>query len=437
MLPYWGENSTHARFFCYVAGLAEDQPTYRIRGTAVIGAGTMGRGIAMCFANAGLPVLLKETRQDTLNAAIAAIREIHEGSVAKGRISAAEMESRVSRIRPQLDYAGFDQADIIVEAAFENLEVKQEIFESVSRLARPDAILATNTSYLNIDQIAAAAVRPEMVLGLHFFSPANVMKLLEIIPGAATTKPVLATALALAKTLGKVGVVAGNRPGFIGNRILRVYRREAQLMLEEGATPRQVDAALEEFGMAMGPFAVQDLAGIDIAMSSRHVFAGLDRPGTKQPRVIDKLYAAGRYGRKTGSGWYVYGEKKTPQRDSAVDALSEAVAREDGVERRQLGAQEIVERTVYAMINEGARVLEEKVARRSSDIDLVFLNGYGFPANRGGPMRYADGIGLKTVYRRTLEFQATHGAAWEPAPLLKRLAEADESFSMWDTQQEP
>jgi len=419
-----------------IPGLAKDQATYPIRTVAVIGAGTMGRGIAMCFANAGLPVRINETKQDLLDAALGSIREIYQGSVAKGRLSAADMEIRLGKICPQLDYDGFDQADIIVEAAFENLEVKREIFEALSPLAKPDAILATNTSYLNVDLIAAAASRPEMIIGLHFFSPANVMRLLEIVPGAATSKQVLATAMALAKKLGKLGVVAGNCPGFIGNRILRVYRREAQLLLEEGATPRQVDTALEDYGMAMGPFAVQDLAGIDIAMSSRHVFAGLDQPGTRQPRVIEKLYAAGRYGRKTGSGWYVYDEKKALQPDPAVDALIETAAREAGIERRQIASTEIVERTIYAMINEAARILDEKFALRASDIDMVFINGYGFPAYRGGPLQYADRLGLKTVYRRMLELQRILGAAWEPAPLLKRLGEANQSFSAWDTQQE-
>lgn len=419
-----------------IPGLAKDQRTYPIRAAAVIGAGTMGRGIAMCFSNSGLPVRLKETRQDLLDAAIASIREIYAGSVSKGRLSAADMEMRLRRIHPQLDYEGFDQADIIVEAAFENLEVKKEIFEVLSQLANPGAILATNTSYLNVDLIAAAASRPEMVLGLHFFSPANVMRLLEIVPGAATSKQALATAIALAKKLGKVGVVAGNCPGFIGNRILRVYRREAQLLIEEGATPKQVDSALEDFGMAMGPFAVQDLAGIDIAMSSRHIFADIDQPGTRLPRAIEKLYAAGRYGRKTGSGWYVYDERKTPRPDRAVDALIQAAARESGVERRHVASPEIVERTIYAMINEGACILEEKYALRASDIDMVFINGYGFPSYRGGPMQYADSLGLKIVCARMLELQQIHGPAWEPAPLLRRLADANQTFSAWDAQQE-
>ena len=380
-----------------VPGLSKDQATCPIASAAVIGAGTMGRGIAMCFANAALPVRLKDTSRDALDAAMAAIRSIYESSVAKGRLSAQEMNARLGCIQPQLDSRGLDHADIIVEAAFENLAVKQEIFRGLAGIAKPDAILATNTSYLNIDHIAASVSRPEMFLGLHFFSPAHVMRLLEIVPGAATSKPVLATAMALAKRLGKVGVVAGNCPGFIGNRMLRVFRREAQLMIEEGATPKQVDTALEDFGMAMGPFAVQDLAGIDIAMSSRHVFAGLEGPGARQPRVIEKLYQAGRYGQKTGAGWYRYDAQRTPLPDPAVDALIEQTAREAGIERREISAKEIVERAIFAVIAEGARILEEKVALRASDIDVVFINGYGFPAYRGGPMHYAGSLGLKTV----------------------------------------
>ncbi len=419
-----------------IPGLTKNQVIYPIHEAAVIGAGTMGRGIAMCFANAGMPVLLKETTQDLLDGAMAAVRGIYESSVAKGRLSAGDMEIRWQRIRPQLDYDGFDQADIIVEAAFENLDLKRELFRELDRLAKWDAILATNTSYLNIEHIAEATSRQEMVLGLHFFSPANVMRLLEIVPGAGTSKQVLATALALAEKLGKLGVVAGNCPGFIGNRMLRVYRREAQLLIEEGATPRQVDAALEEFGMAMGPFAVQDLAGIDIGMSSRDAFARLERPGLRQPRVIERLYAAGRYGQKTGAGWYLYDEKRTPHVDPAVDALIEAATQERGIIRRQITSAEIIERTIYAVINEGARILEEGFAFRASDIDMVFINGYGFPAYRGGPMQYADSLGLNTVYDRTLEFQSIHGAGWEPAPLANLLAQTNGSFSARDAQQE-
>jgi 3-hydroxyacyl-CoA dehydrogenase len=300
------------------------------------------------------------------------------------------------------------------------------VFAELGGIAKGTAILASNTSYLNIDEIALGCARPERVIGLHFFSPANVMRLLEVIPGKDTESSVTATALALAKRMGKLAVVAGNCPGFIGNRMLRAYRREAQLLLEEGASPLQVDAALEEWGMAMGPFAVQDLAGIDIAMSNRLVFA-------RNPRVMEMLYEHGRLGQKTGAGWYRYDEKRNALPDPEVDALIERASRASGTTRRSITSEEIVERTIYALINEGARLLEEGCAFRASDIDLVYINGYGFPAYRGGPMHYADETGLRAVCERTLEFQSVHGANWEPAPLLMRLAESSSSFSAWDS----
>ena len=342
-----------------IPALVNEQVTQPISNAAVIGAGTMGRGIAMCFANARIDVRLKETRQELLDSAMAAIRGTYQNSVAKGRLSGTEMESRLARIHPQVDYKGFDEADVIIEAAFEDIEVKKSIFGEVDRVIRHDAILATNTSYLNIDAIAAVSSRPEMVLGLHFFSPANIMRLLEIVPGTATSKAVLATALELAKLLGKLGVVAGNCTGFIGNRMWRVYRTEAQLLLEEGASPREVDGALQEFGMAMGPLAAQDLAGIDIAMSSVPLFAYLDRPGVRRPRVMEKLFKAGRLGQKTKASWYRYDETGKPQLDEAVDALIVAASTEAGIQRRQISGSEIVKRTMFAMINEGAKILEE------------------------------------------------------------------------------
>ncbi len=393
----------------------------------------MGRGIAMCFANAGIPVRVKETKPEVLEAAMRSIQAIYQGSVQKGRISEDEMRGRLSKIQPQLDYSGFDAADIVIEAAFENIDVKRSVFAELGGLAKPRAILATNTSYLNIDEIAQACSRPERVIGLHFFSPANVMRLVEVVPGRATAGDVTATGLSLAKRLGKLAVVAGNCPGFIGNRMLRAYRREAQLLLEEGCSPRQVDSALEDWGMAMGPFAVQDLAGIDIAMSSRHVFAALERPGERNPRVMEMLYAQGRLGQKTGAGWYRYDGGRNAQIDPDVDALIDQAARESGATRRSISTEEIIERTIYALINEGARILEEGYALHASDIDLVYINGYGFPAYRGGPMHYADETGLRVVFQRVLEYRAIHGSNWEPSPLLARLVESDSSFSAWDS----
>ena len=334
-------------------------------------------------------------------------------------------------IQPQLDYTGFDAADIVIEAAFENLDVKRSVFAELDDTTKGGAILATNTSYLDIDEISRASSRPRAVVGLHFFCPANVMRLVEVVPGRATEAGVTAAALALAKQLGKLAIVAGNCPGFIGNRMLRAYRREAQLLLEEGASPGQVDSALEQWGMAMGPFAVQDLAGIDIAMSSRVVFAVLDRPGGRTPRVIDMLYAQGRFGRKTGAGWYRY-EEGRQQDDPDVSTLIERAARESGTIRRSITSEEILARTLYALINEGAQILEEGYALRASDIDLVYVNGYGFPSYRGGPMHVADEIGLSVVRERMRDLHATHGADWEPSPLVERLASSNGPFAEWD-----
>jgi 3-hydroxyacyl-CoA dehydrogenase len=398
--------------------------------SAVVGAGTMGRGIAMSFANAGIPVRLKDTKQEALQSAMKAIEAAYQSSVHKARISEDEMRSRLTRIAPQLDYTGFDAADIVIEAAFENIGVKRAVFAELGTVTNSRAILATNTSYLNIDDIAEPCSRPEKVIGLHFFSPAHVMRLLEIVPGKVTEELVTSRAIDLARQLGKLAVVAGNCPGFIGNRMFRVYRREAQLLLEEGASPRQVDTALEEWGMAMGPFAVQDLAGIDIAISSRDVFAALQRAGERYPCVMEKLYEQGRLGQKTGAGWYRYDEKRKAQIDPEVDGLIERAARENGTIRRRVSSEEIIERTIYALINEGARILEAGCARSASDIDLVYVNGYGFPAYRGGPMHYANELGLHAVLKRILEFRAIHGANWEPSPLLERLAAANSSFEL-------
>jgi len=402
-----------------------------IQTAAVVGAGTMGRGIAMCFANVGIPVLLKDTKQEALDAAIRSIESSYRSSAQKGRIAADEAERRLARIQARPDYAGFNRADIVVEGVFENIEVKRAVFAELDPIVKTSAVLATNTSYLNIDEIAEASARPERVMGLHFFGPAHVMRLVEVVPGRATEGIVTDAALDLARRLGKVAVVTGNCPGFIGNRMQRVYRREAQLLLEEGASSRQVDAALEEWGMAMGPFAVQDLAGIDIAIGSRHVFAELDRPGERQPRVIEMLYARGRLGQKTGAGWYRYNGRNA-ETDPRVEDLIERAARENGTRWRSIPAEEIVERTIYALVNEGARILEEGHALRASDIDLVYVNGYGFPAHRGGPMHYADEVGLDVVSKRILELRDKHGANWEPSELLARLAKSGSSFGEWD-----
>ena len=416
-----------------IPGIAEEIRPREIRRAGVIGAGTMGGGIAMSYANGGIGVLLKESSQEALDRGMAAIRKNYAGSVKKGRLTPAAMDERMARITPQLSYAGFDDADIIVEAVFEGMALKKQVFAEMDDIAKPECILASNTSYLDIDEIASATRRPEMVLGNHFFSPANVMRLLEIVRGKATSDEAIVTCMALARKLKKVGVLAGNRRGFIGNRMLGPYLREAQFLVEEGAAVAEVNLALYDFGMAMGPLAMSDLAGLDVGWRIRQEFRHLERPGVRQPLVADRLCEMGRYGQKTGRGWSQYDENRTASPDLETEALIEKTAREAGIERRKIAPAEMVDRCVLGLINEGAKLLEEGVALRASDIDVVYLNGYGFPAWRGGPMCYADTAGLDFVLARLEEFEARHGAAlWSPAPLLKRLAASGGTFSGWD-----
>ena len=415
-----------------IADLPKDTPAYEIRKVAIVGAGAMGGGIAMACANAGIAVVLKDADDSALDRGMAAIAKNYESSVKRGRFSKEIMEQRMALIHPQLSYDGFESADLILEAVFESMALKKDIFGAIGKLAKADCILATNTSTLDIDQIAAATPRPHMVVGLHFFNPAHVMRLVEIVRGAATGKPVLATALALAKKLGKVGVVVGNCRGFVGNRMMLPYLREAQLLVEDGATPAQVDKALYDFGMAMGPFAVDDLGGIDVLWRVRQEWRHLETPGMRQPLVHDKLYHMGRLGQKTGKGWYVYDENRQPKPDPEVETLIESTAREAGIARRSISDQEIIERCIYTLIVEGARILEEGYAQRAADIDVIYLTGYGFPAYLGGPMWRADAIGLKKILDRILEFRKSVGEWWEPAPLLRDLAERGETFAAWD-----
>jgi 3-hydroxyacyl-CoA dehydrogenase len=412
-----------------VPGLPKE--TLPIRRAAVVGAGTMGGGIATVYANAGIPVVLKEVAQDALDRGMQTIQKNLAASVQKGRMTQGDAERRLALIRPTLSFDGFGDADIIVEAVFENLQLKQQMFAELDKVARPDAILATNTSTLDVDAIAAATSRPQRVIGHHFFSPAPVMKLLEIVRGKATNPQVIATSLALAKTLGKVGVLVGNAWGFVGNRLFFPYLREAQLLVEEGATVDGVDAELTEFGMAMGPFAVDDLAGIDVGWRVRQEYPQLSPPGQRSPLVADKLYELGRYGQKTGAGWYRY-EGRTPVVDPAVTKLIEETARAAGITRRSIPADELVERPIYALINEGAKVLEEGIAMRAADIDVMYIYGYGFPPHRGGPMWYADTVGLKTVLERVRQFEREHGTEWKPAKLLERLAKEGRTFADFD-----
>jgi len=419
-----------------VPGIPKDTAVYPVAKVGIIGAGTMGGGIAMACANAGISVRLKETEQAALDRGTASIRKNYGSSVKKGRFSQAVMDQRMALIQPQLTYDGFNDADLIIEAVFESMPLKKQIFAELDKIAKPDCVLASNTSTLDIDEIAAATSRPKMVIGLHFFSPAHVMRLVEIVRGKLAGNEVVATSLAIAKKLGKVGVVVGNCRGFVGNRMMLPYMREAQLLAEEGATPQQVDRALTDFGMAMGIFAVDDMGGIDLAYRVKQEYAHLRKPGERVPLVLDKLFEMGRLGQKSAKGWYRYDETRAPIADPEVDALIERTAIEAGIPRRNVTSEEIIERSIFVMINEGARILEEGHAQRAADIDVIYCTGYGFPGFRGGPMWYADTVGLKRVYERVREFHKQFGEVWEPAPLLRRLAEQGGTFAKWDATRE-
>ncbi|HKP87254.1 MAG TPA: 3-hydroxyacyl-CoA dehydrogenase NAD-binding domain-containing protein [Blastocatellia bacterium] len=415
-----------------IPDIAKDTPQIEIKKAAVVGAGTMGGGIAMNYANAGIPVLLKEASQDFLDKGLATIKRNYSNSVKKGRFSQEEMDRRMSLIQPTLSYDGFDEADIVVEAVFEGMELKKQVFGELDKVCKPGAILASNTSTLNIDEIAATTSRPQMVIGHHFFSPANVMRLLEIVRGHATSKEVIATSMQLARRLKKIGVLVGNCRGFVGNRMLAPYGREAQFLVEEGAKPEEVDGALYKFGMAMGPLAMGDLAGLDVGWRIRKEYKHLEDPDARQPMIADRLCEMGRYGQKTGAGWYRYDENRRAIPDPEVEALIEQAAASAGITRRKISEEEIIERTMYALVNEGAKILEEGFALRAVDIDIIYINGYAYPAWRGGPMWYADTVGLRKVYDRVLEFHALHGDLWKPAPLLQQLAEQGKTFADFD-----
>jgi 3-hydroxyacyl-CoA dehydrogenase len=415
-----------------VPGVTKDTPVAPVRSVGIVGAGTMGGGIAMACANAGINVRLTDAAQPALDAGMATIKKNYDVSVARGRFTPEMVAERLARIQPQIGYDGFGDVDLVIEAVFENLELKKQIAGALNAVARPDCIVATNTSTLDIDQIAAAARRPATVLGLHFFSPANVMRLVEIVRGAATSSETIATAMAVAKRLGKVGVVVGNCPGFVGNRMMFPYMYEAQFLVEDGATPDQVDRALTDFGMAMGIFAVDDMAGLDVAWRVRKELNQFSGPGERKPIVSDALCEMGRFGQKAGKGWYKYSQDRQPAPDPEVQALIERLTTQAGITRRSFQPNEIIERTIYALINEGARVLEEGYALRAADIDVIYLTGYGFPAWRGGPMFYADRVGLKHVYERVAAFHREFGDRWRPAPLLERLARDGRTFQDLD-----
>jgi 3-hydroxyacyl-CoA dehydrogenase len=413
-----------------VPDVPADTPTREIRQAAVIGAGTMGGGIAMNFANAGIPVIMLETKQEALDKGLATIRRNYENTMKKGKLTEEKFDQRVGLITGTLSYGDIAQADIVVEAVFEDMGVKETVFRQLDEVMKPGAILASNTSTLDVDRIAGFTRRPQDVIGTHFFSPANVMKLLEIVRGKATGKDVLATTLALSKKLKKTGVVSGVCDGFIGNRMIEQYSRQAGFLLEEGCLPEQVDKAIEKFGFAMGPFRMGDLAGNDIGWYIRKR-RYVEKPEISYSKTADLLCEMGRFGQKTGAGWYDYkaGDRKAYPNQSVNDMIVQHSA-DIGVERRKITDDEIVERLVYSLVNEGARILEEGIAMRASDIDMVYLTGYGFPVFRGGPMFYADTVGLFNVLMAMDKYaKGRHGDAWAPAPLLEKLANEGKRFN--------
>ena len=415
-----------------IADVPADTPTRPIERVAVIGAGTMGGGIAMSFLNAGIPVTLLEMKQEALDKGIATIRRNYEGSVKKGRLTPEKVERTLALLEPTLSYDDIRSADLVIEAVFEEMGVKETVFRKLDEVAKPGAILATNTSTLDVNRIAAATRRPQDVLGMHFFSPANVMKLLEVVRGEKTAKDVLATVMQLAKKIRKTAVVSGVTDGFIGNRMLERYQRQCYYLLEEGATPQQVDRALEKFGMAMGLFRVGDLAGNDISWAVRKRRYA-ENPDVKYSKIADRLCERGRFGQKTGAGWYRYEPgRRDPIPDPEVEKLIADYRREIGVEPRAIADEEIVERCLFALGNEGARILEEGIAARASDIDMVYLTGYGFPVQRGGPMFYMETLGLPYVLQRIRHYARNpHGDPnfWKPAPLLEKLASEAKGFN--------
>ena len=413
-----------------IADLGPDTATRTILQAAVIGAGTMGTGIAMNFVNAGIPVILLETRQEALDKGLATLRKKYENTMKKGKLTQQQCDQRLALIRGTLSYDEIAQADIVVEAVFEEMSVKETVFRKLDSVMKPGAILASNTSTLDLNRIAALTQRPQDVIGMHFFSPANVMKLLEIVRGEKTGKDVLATTLSLAKKLKKTGVVSGVCDGFIGNRMIEQYSRQAGFLLEEGCLPQQIDRAAEQFGFAMGPFRMGDLAGNDIGWAIRKR-RQIEAPQISYSRTADLLCEMGRFGQKTGAGWYDYqaGDRQ-PHPSSLVDAMIVQHSSDLGLERRQISDVEIVERLVYALVNEGARILEEGIAMRACDIDMVYLAGYGFPLHRGGPMFYADTVGLDQVLAAIENYaRGHHGQAWVAAPLLRTLAAEGSTFN--------
>jgi 3-hydroxyacyl-CoA dehydrogenase len=400
-----------------------DTPSREIRKAAVLGAGTMGGGIAMNFANAGIPVTVVEMAQEPLDRGLGVVRKNYEATASRGRLTMQDVEKRMGLISGTTDWSKIADADIVVEAVFEEMPVKKEVFAKIDKICKPGAVLATNTSTLDVNQIAAATQRPDSVIGMHFFSPANVMRLLEVVRGGKSAKDVVATAMSVGRRIAKVPVCVGVCDGFVGNRMLHQRGREAEKLILEGALPHEVDRVLTDFGFPMGPFAMGDLAGLDVGWRIRK------GKGVKSA-VADRICELGRFGQKTGAGYFRY-EKgdRTPIPDADVEKIIVEVASEMGITRRKIGEEEILARLLYPMVNEGAKILQEKIAIRASDIDVIWVYGYGWPVYRGGPMFWADQVGLKTIRDRMQEWRKTQGDVWKPAELLDRLATEGKTFT--------
>jgi 3-hydroxyacyl-CoA dehydrogenase len=402
-----------------IADVPDDTPTLPIQKVGVIGAGTMGGGISMNFLNAGISVTIVETAQDALDRGLGTIRRNYDNTAKKGRLTPADVETRMGLIKPSLNLDALADCDLVIEAVFENMDIKKDVFRKLDKIAKPGAILASNTSYLNIDEIASVTSRPDYVLGMHFFSPANVMRLLEVVRGAKTSKPVIATVMQLARRIGKVAVLVGVCHGFVGNRMLAQRQREAQKLILEGVMPWDVDRVLYDFGLPMGPFAMSDLAGLDI---------GWSKDTSKSSTIREILCEMNRRGQKTGAGFYDYDDQRHAKPSSVVEKIILDFAAKKGINRRPISDQEILERCIYPMINEGAKIIEEGKAQRASDIDIVWINGYGWPVYRGGPMFYADLIGPDKVLAKLKEFEAMMGGDFTPAPLLETVAGEGKHF---------
>ena len=412
-----------------VPDVPKDTKTADIQRVGIVGCGTMGGGIAMSFADAGIPVIVLESEETALDRGLERIRSLYESSVKKGRLAKEDRDARLARLQGTLEASELSDADIVVEAAFESMEVKKDVFRRLDEICKDDAILATNTSTLDVNEIADATKRPENVIGTHFFSPAHIMKLMENVRGEKTSKETVATVIKLSKRLGKVGVLVGVCDGFVGNRMLYAYRRQADFLLEEGALPQQVDSALYEFGLPMGPFAMADLAGLDIGWAIQKRQAATRPKDLRYSPIADRICEMDRFGQKTGAGWYRYEPgSRTPIPDPEIEKLIIDVSTELGFERRTIDDAEIVERCMYSLINEGAKILEEGIALRPSDIDIVWIYGFGFPRYRGGPMFYADTVGVDTVYELMAKLYEQQGEWVKPAPLLEKLAKEGKSF---------